>query len=108
MNSAPSRKSATPVPPTRSSTSTSSLDRPASNKLYVIDVESAVVTGSVDVGQGAHGVVVEEGGARAFVTNLVDGTVSVVDTASLTTTATIEVGEAPNGISCWHADGGMP
>lgn len=84
------------------------LDRPASNKLYVIDVESAAVTGSVDVGQGAHGVVVEEGGARAFVTNLVEGTVSVVDTASLTTAATIEVGEAPNGISCWHADGGMP
>lgn len=84
------------------------LDRPASNKLYVIDVEAATVTGSVDVGQGAHGVVVEAGGARAFVTNLVDGTVSVVDTDSLTVTDTIEVGEGPNGISCWHADGGMP
>jgi YVTN family beta-propeller protein len=84
------------------------LDRPASNKLYVIDVEAAAVTDSVDVGQGAHGVVVEAGGARAFVTNLVDGTVSVVDTGSLTVTDTIEVGAAPNGISCWHGDAGMP
>ncbi len=84
------------------------LDRPASNQLYVIDVEAASVIGSVEVGQGPHGVVVEAGGARAFTTNLVDGTVSVVDTASLSLSATIVVGEAPNGISCWHADGGMP
>lgn len=84
------------------------MSRPASNKLYVIDVAAATVTGTVEVGQGAHGVVVEAGGARAFVTNTVDGTVSVVDTASLTVTATVEVGEGPNGISCWHGDGGMP
>ncbi len=84
------------------------LDRPASNKLYVVDVQDAAVIGTVDVGMGAHGVVVSEDGERAFVTNIVDGTVSVVDTVAQQVVETITVGAKPNGVSHLHVGGGMP
>lgn len=82
--------------------------RPASNKLYRIAVTEAQVTGSVDVGTGAHGVVVSDDGALAYVTNVSDDSVSVVDTLAMTAVATIPVGAKPNGISHWHSSGGMP
>jgi YVTN family beta-propeller protein len=82
--------------------------RPASNELFRIAVDAATVTGTVRVGQGAHGVVVSDDGALAYVTNVADATVSVVDTAALSTIATIPVGDKPNGISHWHGSGGMP
>lgn len=82
--------------------------RPASNRLYRVDVETAQVTGTVEVGRGAHGVVLSDDGALAYVTNLSDDTVSVVDTAKMSKVATVAVGTKPNGISHWHGDGGMP
>ena len=84
------------------------LGRPASNLLYAVDVEALQVTGKVEVGQGAHGVVLSDDGALAYVTNLAANTVSVVDTAKLQSVATIDVGTKPNGISHWHVSGGMP
>lgn len=84
------------------------LDRPASNRLYEIDVASATIAATITVGQGAHGVVVSEDGARAYVTNIAERTVSVVDTAERTVVATIGVGDKPNGIAHWHVSGGMP
>lgn len=75
------------------------LDRPASNRLVEIDVESATVTATIEVGQGAHGVVLSEDGTRAFVTNIADRSVSVVDTAEHRVVATVEVGDKPNGIA---------
>lgn len=82
--------------------------RPASNKLYAVDVAARKVSGTVEVGSGAHGVVVSDDGALAYVTNLGDDSVSVVDTASLKVVATVPVGTKPNGISHWHRSGGMP
>ncbi|MBI3204314.1 MAG: YncE family protein [Myxococcales bacterium] len=82
--------------------------RPASNKLYAVDVGQAKVSGTVEVGSGAHGVVVSDDGALAYVTNVADDSVSVVDTAALSVVATISVGTKPNGISHWHRTGGMP
>jgi len=84
------------------------LDRPASNRLYEVDVDSAAVVATVVVGQGAHGVVVEDEGRRAFVTNLEDGTVSVVDLERHESVGQIAVGLKPNGISHWHVTGAMP
>lgn len=84
------------------------LGRPASNRLYALDVEAAKVVGTVSVGQGAHGVVLSDDGALAYVTNLSDNSVSVVDTAKMETVATIAVGTKPNGISHWHRNGAMP
>lgn len=84
------------------------LDRPASNRLYELDVASATVAATIEVGTGAHGVVVSEDGSRAFVTNIAGASVSVVDTLARTVIATVPVGESPNGIAHWHVSGGMP
>ena len=84
------------------------LDRPASNKLFEIDARSATVTATIEVGRGAHGVVLSEDGQMAFVTNTADDTVSMVDLAARRSVATIPVGNAPNGIAHWHVTGGMP
>ena len=83
-------------------------NRPASNKLYQIDIAAGTVAGNVQVGNGAHGVVVSEDGKLAYVTNVADNTVSVVDTGMLMTMATVPVGTKPNGVSHWHVSGGMP
>lgn len=83
------------------------LDRPASNKAFEIDAKSATVTATIEVGRGAHGVVASDDGMTAFVTNVADNTVTVVDTVARRAVATIAVGEAPNGISHWRLTGGM-
>lgn len=84
------------------------LDRPASNKLFEIDARAATVSATIEVGRGAHGVVLSEDGQTAFVTNTSDDTVSMVDLAARRAVATIAVGDAPNGIAHWHVTGGMP
>ena len=67
--------------------------------LCVIDVERAEVSARVPVGLGAHGVAVSTDGRAVFVTNIVDGTVSVVDPVGRTVLKTIRVGAGPNGIT---------
>lgn len=82
--------------------------RPASNKLYEIDMEAAAVLATVDVGMGAHGVVLSQDGARAYVSNAADNSVSVVDTAARSVLSAVSVGTKPNGIGYWYEMGGMP
>ena len=53
----------------------------------------------METGPGAHGVVVDGAGRYAFVTNIYDNTVSVLDARSAKVVATVPVGRAPNGIS---------
>lgn len=55
--------------------------------------------GSIVTGSGPHGVVIDPTGRRAWVTNVYDSTVSVVDLPARATVATIKVGKQPNGIS---------
>ncbi|MBK0402403.1 hypothetical protein I5M27_05365 [Adhaeribacter sp. BT258] len=84
------------------------LNRPASNKVFVIDIENGAVTNTITVGNAVHGVVVSKSGKTAYSTNTNDGSVSVIDVASEKVTATIPVGITPNGISFWSETGGMP
>lgn len=84
------------------------MDRPISNKVYVIDIHSAKVVNTITVGQKAHGVVVSQDGKTAYVTNSAANTVSVIDVATQKVTTTVNVGEGPNGISYWYETGGMP
>lgn len=84
------------------------MGRPASDKLVAFNVESGSVEAIIKVGKGPHGIVVAPGGTQAFVTNLVDGTVSVVDLVKKKTTSTIKVGKKPNGISAWTAKNAAP
>lgn len=82
--------------------------RPASNKVYFIDLAASAVVHTLEVGRGAHGIVVDNHGQKAFVTNTLDNTVSVIDLASHSTLKTISVGKKPNGIGYWFPTGGMP
>jgi YVTN family beta-propeller protein len=65
----------------------------------LIDTRTMVVTGRIVTGSGPHGLVVDPQGGRAWVTNVYDGTVSVLDLSARRTVATVEVGDEPNGIS---------
>jgi YVTN family beta-propeller protein len=65
----------------------------------VIDVPASKVVATVTTGKGAHGVVVSDDGKFAFVTNIVDGTVSALDTATQTAVRSFKVGAGPNGIT---------
>ncbi|WP_292358758.1 hypothetical protein [Mesorhizobium sp.] len=49
----------------------------ANDTVSVIDVASSKVVKTIHTGAGAHGVTVNNGGAFVFVTNIVDGTVSL-------------------------------
>ncbi len=80
--------------------------RPASNKLFVLDVDAMKVTDTIEVGLGAHGVVAE--GDRAYVTSLKDDTVTAVDLTQKKVIARVRVGSEPNGISLWTRRGAAP
>jgi YVTN family beta-propeller protein len=77
-------------------------NRPVNNKVYVIDALSFTVTDSITTGNKTHGVVVDDEGKYAYITNTNDNTVSVVDIRTLTVVGIIPTGAGPNGISCWH------
>ncbi len=67
--------------------------------LSVIDTRTFTVTGTVETGRGAHGVVVDPSGRHAYVTNLYADDVAVVDLDELEVVARVPVGDTPNGIS---------
>ena len=84
------------------------MERPVSNKVFVIDIATAKVINTIVVGNKAHGVVVSKDGKTVYVTNSIDNTVSVINVATQKVTGIIPVGKGPNGISYWFETGGMP
>lgn len=68
------------------------------NTVSVIDLAN-FSTQQIQVGSGAHGVVVGTDGRHAYVSNLYANTVTVIDVQTSTTVATVAVGAGPNGIS---------
>jgi YVTN family beta-propeller protein len=79
-----------------------------SNKVYVIDILSSSVINTITAGAGPHGVVVNDSGSFAYVTNFKNNTISVIDIVSQSVTYTISTGKSPNGISYKFPNGGMP
>jgi YVTN family beta-propeller protein len=75
-----------------------SADKPGT-ALSLIDTATMTKTASITTGSGPHGVVVDPTGRRAWVTNVYDSTVSVIDLTTRATVATVKVGKQPNGIS---------
>ena len=69
------------------------------NSVSMIDLETWRVVATVETGPGAHGVVIDREGRRAFVTNTYANTVSVLDVAGRKVIATVQVGRGPNGVS---------
>ncbi len=78
------------------------------NHAYEVDVRGWRVAASVEVGLGAHGVVVSRDGARVYVTSTAENSVAVIDAATRQVVAAVRVGTAPNGISLDDERGGMP
>jgi YVTN family beta-propeller protein len=56
------------------------------------------VTATIPVGKDPTGVAVSPDGSKVYVANQIDGTVSVIATASNSVTATVTVGSSPQGV----------
>jgi YVTN family beta-propeller protein len=67
-------------------------------RVVIYATADATVLGEVATGAGAHAIAFSDDGQTAYVTNQLASTVSVIDVASRSVTATIEVGAKPNGI----------
>ena len=67
--------------------------------LSVIDTAKMTTRGTVTVGAGPHGVVIDDSGKWAWVTNSYDDTVVGVDLSTLAVLDPVEVGGQPSGIS---------
>lgn len=65
----------------------------------MIDLQSFMVTKTVETGSGTHGVAIDRGGRYAYITNTYAGSVSVLDIKDHKVVATVAVGKGPNGVS---------
>jgi YVTN family beta-propeller protein len=68
-----------------------------SNHVTVIDIAARQVVGTIKVGKRLYAVALA--GERGFVTDQYGGTVTVFDSASFRTLATLRVGDYPEGIA---------
>jgi YVTN family beta-propeller protein len=68
------------------------------NTVSVIELAN-FSTQQIQVGSGAHGVVVGADGRHAYVSNLYANSVTVIDVQTRKSVATVSVGAGPNGIS---------
>lgn len=84
------------------------LGQAISNKVYVIDIENASVIKTIIAGAKTHGVIINNTGTHAFVTNMDDNTITKINITTNTVEGTASTGLAPNGIGFWYGSGGMP
>ncbi|MEO6867132.1 MAG: beta-propeller fold lactonase family protein [Gaiellales bacterium] len=70
-----------------------------SNTLSILNTTSMKLVGTVETGRGAHGITADPSSRYAFVTNMYDDDVAVVDLTKLKTVSRISVGDTPNGIT---------
>lgn len=70
-----------------------------SDTLSVFDTSTMDLLGTVRTGSGAHGITTDPDGRLAFVTNMFDDDVAVVDLEQLEVVSRVDVGDMPNGIS---------
>ena len=70
-----------------------------SDTVSVIEVATGKVVDTIRTGAGAHGVSVSDDGDWVFVTNIIAGTVSIIDRRKGTVAIDITVGRGPNGIA---------
>lgn len=70
-----------------------------STTVSIVDTNTLSVVNTVETGAGAHGVVIEPSGQYAYITNIYDNSVSVLDIAAQALTTNVATGAGPNGIS---------
>jgi YVTN family beta-propeller protein len=71
--------------------------------VYVINTEMNGFGGIINVGNGPTGVDVSDDGGWLFVTNMLEGSVSVVDTATRQERVRIPVGKEPNSVASYRS-----
>ncbi|MBC8062833.1 MAG: YncE family protein [Clostridiaceae bacterium] len=74
-------------------------EKSPSNTISKIDLTSKTVIATIEVGKGAHGIVVSDDNQYIYVTNMYDNTVSVIENSKNKVIAIIPVGKTPNGIT---------
>lgn len=70
-----------------------------SNTISKIDMATKKVVATIETGKGTHGVVVSPDNKYVYVTDMYDGTVSVIDNSTDKVIKTTKVEDEPNGIS---------
>jgi YVTN family beta-propeller protein len=68
-------------------------------ELVILDASTRQVIQRIPIGHGSGGVLIEPGGARAFVACGPDNSVAVIDLKSLTVTGHIQAGGEPDGMA---------
>jgi len=81
--------------------------RPSNNKLFKIDLESLSVVETIEAGKAPHGIALDRDNTIAYVTNLKDDSLSVIDTTTAKEIMRIKVGKEPNGVSIWSGKQGL-
>ncbi len=69
------------------------------NTVNKINLSTNTVEATIEVGKGAHGIVVSGDNKNVYVTNRYDNTVSVIDNETNSVVATIQVDNQPKGIA---------
>ena len=77
------------------------FDQPVGQLVYKIDLTTNQVVKTIKTGNGPHGIVISPNDRFVYVTNLLDGDVAIIDTATDEVVVKIPVGKEPNGISHW-------
>lgn len=77
------------------------FNQPPGNQVYKIELATSKVVKEIAAGEAPHGVIVSPDGNFIYVTNLLSGDVSVIDTTIDKEIGRIAVGKEPNGISVW-------
>lgn len=67
--------------------------------ISIVEVAKLKEVSTIKTGAGTHGIVVDQAGRLAFVTNTYANTVSVINIANRRVISTIAVGTEPNGIT---------
>jgi len=70
-----------------------------STTVSVVDTATFSVVNTIETGDGAHGVVIEPSGQYAYITNIYENTVAVLDLTNQQVTVSVPTGSGPNGIS---------
>ena len=70
-----------------------------SRTVSIIDTASFSVVDTVETGAGAHGVVIEPSGRHAYITNIYENSVTVLDVEERRVVANVGTAARPNGIS---------
>lgn len=72
-------------------------------RVTLIDLTTLTVSGTIDVGLGAHGIALGNDARLAYVTNAHAGSLAVIDLAERKVIASVPTGRGPNGVAAMTA-----